>query len=497
MNYRILFKLLSVIMSTVAIAFLVSYAVGGIFFWGRPEQEVQDEWWLCIAIAGLLAVLFRVLGMRASPKIFRKEGLAIIGLGWILASLVGALPYALCVPEASVADAIFESTSGLTTTGASVISDIESMPHSILFWRCLSQWIGGLGVVVFFVSLLSFLGAGAKILYSNESSGHSTDIESGRIQKGVIQIIWLYLILSAFCATAYRLGGMNWFDAVCHMFATIATGGFANYNAGFGAFQSPLLEWIAIVFMILGGTSFFFMIRICVRRNLGACKNTEVAVYYAIAVFVSLLITVIVWWHEKHIRYTDPMPFMDALRTGTFQVVSIMTTTGFTTVDYQQWLPVTHTILLGLMIIGGCSGSTAGGIKVVRMVVAIKVSLRQIEQAFRSHVVRPIRMNGRVLDNEDQDAVLRFLLLYTLICVAALPIISVSQVSLSFEGSIATLFACFFNIGPGFAEVGPAANYDFMSPFTKLFLSLLMILGRLELYAVLVLFAPSLWRKFH
>ncbi len=497
MNYRILFKLLSVIMSTVALAFLASYTVGAVFFAGPDESDFMDEWWLSIGIAGLLAVLFRVLGMGASPKIFRKEGLATIGLGWILASLVGALPYALCVPGVSVADAIFESASGLTTTGASVIAEIESMPHSILFWRCLSQWIGGLGVVVFFVALLSFLGAGAKILYSNESSGQSADIESGRIQKGVWQILWLYVLLSAFCAAAFRLGGMGWFDAVCHMFTTLSTGGFSNYNTSFGAFESPALEWIAIVFMALGGTSFFYMIRVVTRRNWGACKHTEVTAYYGIIIAVSLLIACILYWHMNNIMFREPMSFGEALRTSTFQVISIMTTTGFTTVDYQSWLPVTHTIFLGLMIIGGCSGSTGGGVKVVRVVVALKISLRQIEQAFRSHVVRPIRMNGRALDTEDQDTVLRILLLYTLICLGSLPIIAVLQVNMSFEGSIAAMFACFFNIGPGFAEVGPAANYDFMEPFTKLFLSLLMIMGRLEIYAVLVLFSPSLWRKFH
>ncbi|WOO41764.1 TrkH family potassium uptake protein [Rubellicoccus peritrichatus] len=490
MNYRIIFKLLSVIMSTLAIAFLVSAEVGQIFFPSELETQIQEEWWLSIGIAGLLAVLFRVFGRNASPKIFRKEGLATIGLGWIVASLVGALPYVLILRDCTVGDAIFESTSGLTTTGASVFTNLESFPHSLMFWRCLSQWIGGLGVVVFFVAILSFLGAGAKILYSNEASAHSTDIESGRIQKGVIHIGILYLALSAICALVFRACGMDWFDAICHMFTTISTGGFSTYSGSIAAFQNPLIEWMIILFMIIGGTTFFYIIGIISKQRLKACSNTEVNIYFAMLIITTLVLTVILYW-RMNLYDLD-----DAFRTSAFQVVSIMTTTGYMTADYDAWLPVTHTLLLGLMIIGGCSGSTSGGLKVVRVAIGVKVCLHQIEHAFRSRVVRPMMFNGRVIDVEDRNNVVNYLLLMGFIGVCSLPIISLAEVGLSFEGAIAAMFACLFNIGPGFHEVGPTLNFGFMAPFTKIFLSLLMIMGRLELYAVLVLFAPSLWKRF-
>lgn len=490
MNYRILFKLLSVIMSTLALAMLASSLVGVVFFPGPLEEGLRYDWWICIAFPALLAITFRLLGSNAETKIFRKEGLAIIGLGWISASIVGALPYWLMLPDCTLGDALFESASGLTTTGASVFTNLEEMPRSLLFWRSLSQWIGGLGVVVFFVALLTFIGAGAKILYSNEASGSSADIESGRIQQGVLQIFVLYMVLSGACLLAYKVCGLTWFDAICHMFATVATGGFSTYSASMAAFDSIAVEWVCIIFMALGGTSFFFLIRLAGKNPRSALRNTEVAAYYATLVAATLVLTLLLTLRDS------PLDFTQNFQASAFQVVSIATTTGFTSENYQLWPPLAHTILLGLMIFGGCSGSTAGGAKMIRLVVAAKVCLREIELAFRSKVIRPIRINDKVLSHADQDGVMRFLVLYALIGFLSLPLISLLEPSLSFEGTIATYFACAFNIGPGFAEVGPAETFGFMNSLTKTLLALLMIMGRLELYAILVLFSPSLWRRF-
>lgn len=477
-------------MSTLSLAFLVSFAVGSIFFHSEQETRIREEWWTAIGIAVCLSVMFWVLGYRANKKIFRKEALAVVGIGWILASLVGALPYYFILEEATFADSVFESASGITTTGSSVFTHYEAMPRSLLFWRCMSQWIGGLGVVVFFVGLLSSLGAGAKILYSNEASAHSTDLESGRIQKGVIQIMLFYLFLSLACTVSFLICGMGWFDAICHMFTTVSTGGFSTYTGSIASFQSPAVEWVTIVFMALGATSFIYCLRIITHKSINSCRNTEVAVYYAAIVVCSLLLALLLWGQM------NLYDFPEALRTSTFTVVSIITTTGFTTADYQEWLPFAHTILLGLMVTGGCSGSTSGGTKLIRVVIAIKVSLTQVEKAYRSHVVRPLMINGRVLDADDQNTVMRFLVLLMVCIFAALPIVSLSEVGLSLEGAISAVFATLFNIGPGFAEVGPSENFGFLNSFTKLFLSLLMVMGRLELLAILVLFSPSLWKRF-
>ena len=490
MNYPIIFRLLSIIIATEACAFLMSYAIGEIFFPSAQEISVRESWWFAIGIALALAIIFYYLGKKASPKIFRKEGLALIGIGWIVASLVGALPYYFCIVDCNFVDAIFESTSGLTTTGASVFTGLEQFPRSLIFWRCLSQWIGGLGVIVFFVALLSYLGAGAKILYSNESSGKSTDIESGKIQQGVRQIIGVYLVLSFMCTLVLYLCGMNGFDSLCHMFTTVSTGGFSTYSASVAEFQSPQIEWALIVFMALGGTSFFVLINAYRGKWKDVFNNTELYVYYSIIIIISLLLTSMLEWRM------DSDNFLESFRICLFQTVSILTTTGFNTVDYQQWLPMAHTLLLVIIVIGGCSGSTAGGAKVVRCVVGIKVCINHSEKMFRSRVVRPLLMNNRVLDKEDQDNIVYFLVLLGFVCLSSLPIIALAENHLSFEGVLSAMCACIFNIGPGFAEVGPTVTYSFLAPFTKLFLSLLMIMGRLELYAIIVLFSPSLWRRF-
>lgn len=490
MNYAIIAKLLSVIMSTVALAFLASFSVGELFY-GQVDEMAREEWLISIAVAMVFAIVLAFLGRDAKPKMFRKEALATIGLGWLLASLVGALPYYLILPETTYADGVFESASGFTTTGASVYGDLRVFPRSLLFWRCLSQWIGGLGVVVFFVAILSFLGAGAKILYSNESSAASTDIESGRIQQGVLQILYLYLGLSAACVLMLKALGMNWYDAVCHMFTTLSTGGFGVYNSSLGAFQSPAIQWTVIVFMALGGTSFFVLMRVMNGRVRGLRSNTELFAYYAILIGASLLLTAMLLTETQWTGDWEA-----ALRAAAFQVTSIMTTTGFSTVDYQQWPPVGHMVLLFLMVIGGCSGSTAGGAKVVRICVAFKVCRLQIEKAYRTRVVRPLHINGKVLDKDDQDSVITYLLLLGLVLVAGILTVALLEHDLGFTAQVTSVFACLFNIGPGLAEVGPTQNYGFFREPTKLVLSLLMILGRLELYAVLVLFSPALWKRF-
>jgi len=489
-NYEIIAKLLSVIISTVALAFVASFCVGE-FFYYEQDKIAREEWFVTISIAIVMSIVLAFLGRNAKPKMFRKEALATIGLGWVLASLLGALPYYLILPETTYADGVFESASGLTTTGATAYGDLHSFPRSLLFWRCLSQWIGGLGVVVFFVALLSFLGAGAKILYSNESSAASTDIESGRIQQGVLQILYLYLGLSLVCMLTYKALGKSWYDATCHMFTTISTGGFGVYNASMGHYESAAIEWATILFMALGGTSFFVLMRV-MRGKFRALKtNTEVLAYYAILVISSLLLTGMLLTETNQ---TDD--FEEALRTAAFQVTSIMTTTGFSTVDYQQWPPVGHIVLLLLMIIGGCSGSTSGGAKVVRFVVAFKVCRLQIEKAYRTRVVRPIHINGKVLDKEDQDSVVTFLLILGLAFFGGLMTVALLEHDLDFTGQVMSVVATLFNIGPGLAEVGPTQNYGFFREPTKLVLSLLMIMGRLELYAILVLFSPALWRRF-
>ena len=490
MNYKLVSRLIGIIFYTLSLAFAISWLVG-IGVSSESESVEHGRWAICLAIALVSATLLWLFGKGAGSKLFRREAMATIGIGWILASMLGAVPYLVIMPGTGMANAYFESVSGLTTTGATIFSDLEQIPPALMVWRCMSQWIGGLGVVVLFVAILSFLGAGGKILYSNESTATSAELDSSRVQSGVAQIFILYVSLSFLCASAYYAAGLTLEDAVLHTFSTISTGGFSPHTSSIAHFENSLLEWICIGFMALGGTSFLVMIRILQRRPGIRRQLAEVYLYYALLiggtafVFILNLQGELLTWENIH----------QNLRSAAFQVVSLMTSTGYTSTDYGQWLPGSQFILLGLMLIGGCSGSTAGGTKVIRTLLVWKLSIRQIERSMRSRLVRMIRINGRTIDEDDLEQNVVYLLLFASLFMLSIPIMSMFQSEMSMMGMIGSIIACLNNIGPGFAETGPTNAYGFLSAPTKLYLSFLMLLGRIEFYAVLVLFTPMMWKR--
>ncbi len=489
MNTAIIYRLLSFVLLALCSAFATCVGTG--LFLGESFGDNSIRAFLWTALLSLvLAVVFHFLGRRSEAKIFRREALCAIGLSWILATLVGALPYYLSIEGCAVSDAIFESSSGLTTTGATAFANFSEFPKSLLFWRSLSQWAGGLGVVVFFVALLSSLGAGAKILFSNESSGASSDFEQGRIQRGAFILMLYYLGISVVCTAAYRISGMDWFQAINHAMTTIATGGFSTEQASIGEFGSPAIEWIAICFMTLSATTFVFVIRLCSGKTHILKQNQEVYWFYGLLLGSIGLTTLYL------VELTGRLPDHEMLRTAAFQTVSIMTTTGYSSTDFDRWLPPAEMLLIILMFIGGCSGSTAGGVKVVRIAIALRAVFRSIVQSFRPNITIPMRMGGQLLSERAIQSVIIFLMLMTSLQILAMLFVSANEPSISFLSVFSCVQATLFNIGPGFDAVGPSENFQFLRASTKFFLSLLMILGRLELYAVLVLFAPTAWKRF-
>lgn len=489
MNTAIIYRLLGAVLVALAAAFSLSLLIGLYYGdpWGAPSTLAFAQ---AALIALGLALLCRIRGQRGGVQFFRREALCGIGLSWLLATAIGSLPYALIAETGTFADALFESASGFTTTGATAYPDFADFPESLLFFRSLSQWVGGLGVVVFFVALLSSLGAGAKILFSNESSGTSADFEHGRIQRGALQLLSLYLGLSLACAIAYHIAGMQSFDAICHAMTTIATGGFSTEAKSIEGFDSAAIEWIAIAFMTVSATTFVFAIRLFRGKFRVLRQNHEVFWFYVSLLGAIALMTLFL------VDQRGALPSQAMVREAAFQVVSIHTTTGYSSADFGAWLPPAQALLLILMVFGGCSGSTAGGVKMVRIVVAVRAAARSVVHAFRPNLARPIRMGDQPLHERSIHSAVMFLTLTALIYLASNLIVAANEPHLDFLSLTSCVHATLFNIGPGFGAVGPAEHFGFLRDSTKTFLAVLMVLGRLELYAILVLFVPSAWKKY-
>ncbi|MEO1996484.1 MAG: potassium transporter TrkG, partial [Planctomycetaceae bacterium] len=445
--------------------------------------------------------------------------MAVVGLGWILAGLLGGLPYlfsgTMRSPEEhmSYADAVFESVSGFSTTGASVLTELEDpelVPRCILFWRSFTHWLGGMGIIVLFVAVLGQLGAGGKALMRREVPGPLNESVRPRVRETAVFMWIIYVLISLVLNLLLMAEGMSLYDALCHTFGTMATGGFSTRNASIGDFQSPLIESTIIVFMILAGTNFSLYFLMFKRRSSTngqtrrpdlspLLKDPEYRVYLSILATATAALTISVFWNG---HYDE---IWTSFRHSAFQVTAIMTTTGFGTEDFARWSPFPRALLLVLMFIGGCSGSTGGGIKVIRYLLFFKILRLEVEQAYRPNVVRPLRIGDHRVDSGLRHEVLVYFALmlctFTISWMLLLAIEPDTQwagdANLSSDKLVdcaSAVAATLNNIGPGLGVVGPHANYMGFSPQAKLLLSLLMLLGRLELFAILVLFSGSFWK---
>ena len=484
MNLRLVLYYLGFIYWSLAIAFFACMLVGENY-----SETTSEEWWAAIIFTFVLGFISNRCG---APKavMYRREALCIIGLGWVVSCLLGALPYMFVNPDLNIIDCIFESTSGLTTTGASILESPGGLEKSLLFWRAMSQWVGGLGIVVFFVAILSYMGAEARMIYTHESSAQASDLDTSKIQSGLLKIVLIYGLLSVACCGMFYWEGMTFFDAVTHMFATVSTGGFSTHVESMAYFKSDWIEWTTVLFMVLGGTSFVLCMQVVSHGFKIIRSNVEFLAYILIIIVFGLGSTAVVFEGYGMSSFTE------SLRIAFFQVVSIMTTTGFSTVDYDKSAPVLHVFLMLLMMMGACSGSTAGGMKIIRIVTVGRIMWYHIEKSFRPRLVKSLKIGSKTLKDTVQQSILMFVLLGCVLIFLSLLVVALLEQDVSFEGTFSAVLACMFNIGPGFAEVGPGQNYSGFQEPTKLVLSFLMILGRLEFYALLALFIPSFWRRF-
>ncbi len=488
MDYRQLSRFLGSLLLMLAASMLgcLAYAV----YDQEPRLAADRALGLSALITAAVGGLLRWFGHGSSLEILRREAIAIVGLGWSLSTLFGALPYMLSTPSLAPAAAIFESASGFTTTGASAIANLEIWPRGLLLWRATTQWLGGMGILVLFVAVLSMAGGGTKSLFRRESSGKLGEGFAARMRDTAIRLWQIYLALSLICLAGLVALGMPVFDAVCHTFATISTGGFSTRNASIAYYQSPAIEWWIILFMILGAISFMLYAWIIARRWSRWKQDEETRFYLGLLAVVTLLVT-------ASLLYNAQAPDgATAFRHAAFQVVSTSTTTGFITADYDQWSNFSRILIVAVMFIGGCAGSTAGGIKVSRFMVFFKNFARQMVHTFRPNQVIPVRINGVPLTDSYLAEVGFFLALVGFIVALGSLAMAALEPSFDLVSGFGAVIATLFNVGPGLGAVGPTCTYAGLSSPSHLLLSLLMIMGRLEILVILALFVPALWRRY-
>ena len=441
-----------------------------------------------LAAAGITAASGLI--MARSTSLVRdlrvREGFAIVTFGWLLASAFGALPFVFSGSVPSYTDAFFETMSGFTTTGATILTDIEAVPSGILFWRSFTHWLGGMGIILLSLAILPFLGVGGMQLFKAEVPGPVADKLTPRVTQ-TAKVLWaVYIFLSVAETVLLMIGGLSLFDALCQTFGTMATGGFSNKNASIAAFPSPFVQWVIIVFMFLAGANFALHYRFIFHGWKIYGSDREFLVYVTIIGLASALIYIANAgvWHD----FGEP-----AVRETLFQVVSMQTTTGFITVDYEQWPIFSQLILFLLMFVGGSAGSTGGGIKVLRIYLLLKFVLVEFSRLLHPYAIVPVRVRQQTIPRDVVMNVLSFFVLYILIFAGGTLLIAAMgyDVATSFGAVAATLG----NVGPGLGEVGAIDNYAHFPPVGKWILSFLMLLGRLELYTVLILFVPAYWRR--
>jgi len=443
---------------------------------------------LSIAFGLALAFVLFAFGKNADyDDLGIKDGFVAVSLAWVIASLVGAMPYWLHGTVPTFTDAFFEAMSGFTTTGASVLSDIEANPRGILFWRDLTHWLGGMGIIVLSLAILPFIGVGGMQLYKAEVPGPIPEKMTPRIQQTALYLWGVYVLLSAAEAVLLMLGGMNLFESLTHTFGTMATGGFSPLNKSIGQYNSAYFDWVITIFMFLAGVNFVLHYRFLLGRWGAFWRDEEFRFYTVLTVFCTLTVTLVLRLHGTYDS------FADALRFGAFQVVSIITTTGYVTADYELWPTYTQFILLLLMFVGACAGSTGGGMKNLRLMVLARHVRAELSSILHPKAIVHVRVGGKPVGREIIASVTSFFILYIVIFTAGTLFMTILDLDLI--TAMSSVAATLGNIGPGLGGVGPMRNYAAIPDSGKWVLSLFMMMGRLELYTVVLLLLPETWKR--
>lgn len=478
MNIKMTIYLLGRMLGVEALVLLIPAAVAGIY-----GESVSS-----FLITGAILMVLAILLGRKKPEnttIYGKEGFVIIACAWILWSVFGAIPFYISGEIPFYLDAVFETISGFTTTGSTILTDIAAMSKGMNFWRCLTHWIGGMGVLVFVMVIVSLEEKNSMHLMRAEVPGPETDKLVPRARESARILYSMYLFLTVTEVLLLRVGGMNWYDSIVHSFSTAGTGGFSNRNNSIAYYDSAYIDGVITTFMILFGINFNMYYFLLLRKVKAVFKNEEVRAYLGIIVAATAAITI-------NILQIYETPFK-AFRYAVFQVSAIITTTGFATADFNLWPEFSKCILLMLMVIGACAGSTGGGMKVSRILILLKSVKQELKRMLHPKSVDIVKVNGKKVGSSTVHNVYIYFIAYVAIFIISVLVVSIDNFDFatSFSGVLTTIN----NVGPGIAAVGPVENFAAFSPLSKIVFCLDMLIGRLEIFPFLVLFSPDLWRK--
>jgi trk system potassium uptake protein TrkH len=494
LNYKIIFHFLGLLLlfngGFMMLASLVSYIY-------------KDGVTFQIFLAGILTLVAGAITMLATRRhkkeINKREGYIVVAFGWVIMSLSGTLPYMLTESIPSFTNAFFETMSGYTTTGASILSDIEIIPKGVLFWRSTTHWIGGMGIIVLAIAILPLLGIGGMQLFAAEAPGPSGDKLHPRITDTAKRLWLIYFGYTAAETLLLKLAGMSFFDAINHSMATLSTGGFSTKNASLAYWNNqPIIQYIVILFMFLAGSNFvlsYFAFKGKVQKIL---NDEEFKLYFKFITVFTIIAALIIYFKADISKSSILHPMVwgegeSAFRHALFQVLTVVTTTGFISADYTLWTPFLTVFFFGLMFLGGCAGSTAGGVKVVRHLILIKNGFLEFKRTLHPNAIVPVRYNNKAINRFIVFNVLAFFMLYMLSFIIGALVFSMFDID--FMSSIGLAASSLGNIGPALGNFGPVNNYAALPPLAQWWSSFLMLIGRLELFTVLILFTPFFWRN--
>lgn len=482
MNYKIIIKIIGFLLMLTG--FFMMLGIPFSIYYKSDDISALLQSGIFTSAVGLIIWFFT--RNQQNKELGKREGYLIVTLGWVFMALFGSIPFMIYGAIPSFTNAFFETMSGFTTTGATILTDIEVVPAGLLFWRSLTQWLGGMGIIVLSLAILPILGIGGMQLFTAEVPGITKDKLHPRVRETAKRLWGIYVIFTVTEMILLLIGGMNLFDAINHSFTTMATGGFSTKNASTAYFTSPFIQYVFILFMLFAGMNFTIHYLAFHGRFEFTKLNTEFRFYVFFIITTTVIITLV---HLPHVDFH----WSESIRQALFHVTSLVTTTGYVSSDYESWAPFSRMFFFVLLFVGGCAGSTGGGIKFARHFLLMKNSSLELRRLLHPHAIIPVRFNGKAVSMDIISNVQAFFIFY--IGITVLGSIILSIFGLDFITSAGAVATCLGNVGPGIGAVGPVNNFAELPDMVKWVLSFFMLLGRLELFTVLLIFSPAFWKS--